>query len=363
MALRTIFGEQCWQPSGHYANLIIDDPLLRPKYGHLDFKVLLELMEKHNFSTTIAFVPRNYRRSLPQTVQMFRQHSDRLSICFHGNDHTLGEFASTDITRLNTAVSIAEFRMGLHTKSSSVPCVKVMVFPHEQFSEQAMRVLKACNFRAVVNSEASPQGPDITFTLAEIAQPANLRHGGLPLYYRRKPGQIKQQDLAFALFFGRPAFIFEHHEMFKRPEALIETVLMINSMAPGIRWTNLAVATANTNLRRRISEDTYRVRAYSTTAQVENNEDRSRRFIVEWNHPAGSPPVGKILRDGAIQLPFEVVDSTILVSTEITAHSSHMYSVFYRNEYPSLRGLGLAHNIKALVRRRLSEARDNYAIH
>jgi len=42
------------------ACLVIDDPLLKPRYGRLDYKNLLEEMKEHSFFTEIAFIPWNY---------------------------------------------------------------------------------------------------------------------------------------------------------------------------------------------------------------------------------------------------------------------------------------------------------------
>ena len=53
------------------ACLIIDDPVLRPKYGCLDYKRLLKEMKIHNFFTEIAFIPYNYRKSDAETVRLF----------------------------------------------------------------------------------------------------------------------------------------------------------------------------------------------------------------------------------------------------------------------------------------------------
>ena len=56
-------GDRGWHALHHDANLTIDDPWLREPYGHLDYKDLLTEMERHNFHTTIAFIPWNYDRS------------------------------------------------------------------------------------------------------------------------------------------------------------------------------------------------------------------------------------------------------------------------------------------------------------
>jgi len=360
MALRYIFGDQCWHPNELCASFIVDDPLLRLKYGYLNFETLLKLTKECNFSTTIAFIPHNYRRNLRQTVQMFRQNNDRLAICYHGNDHTAAEFASPDLVQLNTMTRIAEFRMRAHEKMTGLCCDRVMVFPQERFSVEAMKVLKSRNFFAAVSGGPHPAGCRVSLTLAEIAQPAVLRHSGFALFLRKYIGQAERLDFAFNLFFGRPVLIVDHHEIFARTETLIDTVSMINSMAPDIKWCNLATAITSSNLRRTASDGTCHVHAYSSAVPIFNKGNSPKRFVVEWNHPEGSPPVERVMQDEAFDHTFQVSASAVRLSTEFVPGESHTFSVEYRNDYPSLRGLGFRWEAKAFLRRRLSEARDNY---
>lgn len=360
MALRHIFGEASWHPCEHYASIIIDDPLLRPQYGFLNFESLLRLMKEYNFSTTVAFIPHNYRRNSKRVVQMFRGNDKRLAICFHGNDHTAAEFASNDTSRLNTMIRIAEARMNIHRQATGLPCHKVMVFPQGNFSVEAMRVLKASNFCAAVNSVPHPTSRPAALSLAELAQPAVLRYGGFPLFLRKAIREIKRQDIAFNLFFGRPVLVVEHHEAFRQPETLAEVAFTINSFSPRIRWSNLETAIVSSTLRRKLPEGTYHIRAYSGAVRIANNQDFPQRFLVEWNHSCQCPPVEHVLRAGELCQSYEVDDSGIRVSVELASSSCERFSVVYRNDYRSFRSLGFQWTAKALVRRRLSEVRDNY---
>lgn len=360
MALRYIFGELCWHPGEQYASFIIDDPLLRSKYGYLDFGSLLSMTKEYNFSTTIAFIPHNYRRNSKRIIQMFRQNSDRLAICFHGNDHTAAELASTEYCRLNTMLRIAEARMNIHTSESGLFCPKVMVFPHETFSIEAMEVLKSRNFVAAVTSDPHPAGRDLTITLAELAQPALHQFGEFPLFLRRYVGQVKKQDIAFNLFFGKPILIVEHHGVFRKPESLIETITMINETARNIHWCDLETAVINSILRRRTPDGCNHIHAFSGTTRIVNNRDSRQRVLVDWNHSRKCAPVQQILQDNTTEHSFEVSDSGIRLSVEMAPHSSHKFAVVYRNEFPSLRGLGFRWRGRAFTRRRLSELRDNY---
>ena len=359
MALRYVFGEECWHPNGHCASFTIDDPLLRAKYGYLDFETLLNLMKYNNFSTTIAFIPHNYRRNSQRTVQQFHQNSDRLSICFHGNDHTAGEFASTDSILLNTMVGIAEARMCVHGKSTGLPCDKVMVFPQDNYSVEAMRVLKSHNFLAATSGASHPVGARAGFSIGELAQPAILRYEGFPLFLRRYIGRFKREDIAYDLFFGKPALIYEHHEIFSRVETLIESVQLINSIVSDIRWCNIASAVANSYLRRRASDGASHVRAYSSAIHISNDSDTPQQFVLEWNHPEGCPPIEHVL-EGAVDRAFKISGSLVHLSAELPPRCSQTFSLVFRNDCQSLEGLGFQWDAKAFVRRRLSEVRDNY---
>jgi hypothetical protein len=359
MALRHIFGEECWRPGKAYASIIIDDPLLRRDYGYLNFESLLRLMEEYNFHTTISFIPHNYRRSSPRITRMFRKNAHRLSICFHGNDHTKAELASTDTALLNRILGIAEERMKVHEQVTGLHCDRVMVFPHDDYSVEAMEVLKSRNFRAA-SSRPDPVGKPVLLRVADLAQPAVLRYGGIPLFIRNFIRHIQSQDIAFNLFFGRPILIGEHHDTFKHPGSLLELVQKINSIAPGISWSNLESVADNSFLRRRRPDGTVQVRAYSSNVIIANDSASVERFSVEWDQSGQRSPIEHVLRDG---IPFQDVefdDTGIRVLAELPPGASRTFSLVYRNDHAALGTPGFMWDAKVFLRRRLSEARDNY---
>ena len=360
MALRYIFGGQCWHPGEHYASLTIDDPLLRPSYGFLNFESLLHLMEEANFSTTIAFIPHNYRRNARQIIELFHKNRNRFAICFHGNDHTAAEFASDDIPRLNTMLGIAESRMDIHCRATGLRCHRVMVFPQEHFSVEAMEVLKSRNFSAAVSSTPHPTGRQVAITLGDIAEPAILRHAGFPLFLRKYIAETEKQDIAFNLFFGKPVLIVDHHEAFRHPDLLVEAITMINSLAPEIRWSDLETAVTNSILKRRAPDGSNYVRAYSNTVRVTNDEQSQQRYIIEWKHLGQCPFVEQVVCDGRPFDLFEADEFGIRLSVELTPGDSNAFSVVYRNDYSSLEDLGFCWSAKAYIRRRICELRDNY---
>jgi len=359
MALRHMFGEYSWHPRENHASLIIDDPLLRPRHGFLQFEELLRLMDKYNFFTTIAFIPYNYRRNARRTVEMFKENRSRFGICFHGNDHSWAELASTDTAHLNDLLRTAEARMDIFRKDAGFSCNKVMVFPQGRFSREAMKVLKSRNFLAAANSTPHPSKLPVKLSVGELSQPAVLRWEGFPLFLRSAMRPTKQ-DMAFSVFFGKPVLIEEHHEIFRRPETVAEAATTVNSVVPQIHWSDLETAVCNSILQRRMSNGTYHVRAYSGTVRIVNDRATSQRFLIEWNHTGPCLSVGQVLQDGTPLPSYEIDESGIRISVSLAARSVSTFSVVYRNDNSGGARPGFSWNARVFIRRRIAEVNDNF---
>jgi hypothetical protein len=360
MFIRYAFREENWLPHQHHATFIIDDPLLRKDYGFLNYERLLGLMDKYNFHTSIAFIPHNCRRSSLGVTRLFRERSDRYSICFHGNDHTAAEFATKDAGLLNAMLTMAEERMDLHQKKTGIECDKVMVFPQENFSPEAMEVLRAHNFYGGVNSGPYPLGDRAGLTLADIIEPAILKYGGFPLFLRKYVREIAVQDVAFNLFFGKPVLIVDHHDIFKNPDCLTQLVSRIHTLAPEIRWSNLRTAIENSYLRRWTPEGTLQVRPYSNAGEIENTSETLLGCSVEWRGYR-EIPVERVLLDGVPWTDARMNSKGIQLSFDLPPGESRKFSVVYRNDFGlSDANRGAQWKARAFLRRRLSEIRDNH---
>jgi len=359
MALRHFFGEECWRPGKPQASIIIDDPLLWRDYGYLNFESLLRAAEQHNFHTTISFIPHNYKRNSARIIRMFRENPHRLSICFHGNDHTQAEFASNDTTLLNSRLSIAEERMKVHGQVTGLHCDKVMVFPQDDYSVEALRVLKSRNFRAAISSPY-PVGKLVPLTIGDLAQPAVLRYAGFPVFTRSFIKHTSREDIAFNIFFGKPILIGEHHDTFQRPASLLELVGEINSIAPGTSWCNLESVVDYTTLKRRRPDGTVQVRPYSSHVRIANDSCSTERYSIEWCQSGQNSPIEHVLQDGTQSPRVTVEDARIRISAELPTGASQTFSIVYRNDHATLGKPGVMWDARAYLRRRLCEVRDNY---
>jgi hypothetical protein len=360
MALRYIFGDRSWHPAQNQASLIIDDPLLRPNYGFLNFLQLLRLMREHNFATTIAFIPHNFRRSSPQTVALFQQNSNQLSICFHGNDHTGAEFATNDAALLNTVLFSAELRMSEHERNTGLICDRSMVFPQGRFSRQAMASLRCHNFEAAINTNPHTYGQRQKLTLRDRAEPALLRYSGFPLFLRKYSQDTHEVDIAFNLFFGIPILLVEHHDVFADPQRLTEAVQRINRAAPNIRWCSAGEAVRGSLLRRRVSRDLIHIKAYARTVQVDNPRSVPQDFIIEWACLGSTASLAGVYSNDRYSTEFNADESGVRTRARIDGGRSERFTMRDIPAGSSGIRLGFRHTARVFIRRRLSELRDNY---
>jgi hypothetical protein len=289
---------------------------------------------------------------------MFKERPDRLSICFHGNDHTGSEFAATDTRLLNSMLTTAEARMEAHRKRTGLPCDKVMVFPQGCFSEEAMSVLNAHNFLGAVNTTPHPEGKPALYTIGDLMCPSVWKYGGFPLFLRKYPSEIAAQDIALNAFVGKPVLVVEHHEIFKDPQPLIQVVKLINSIVPGARWANLQTAVENSYLSRVSSDGVVHIRPGSKALQIENHERNPVTCSVEWDACQSKPD--KVLVDREDWCVISRNATSAHLTLDLPVGASRRIEIVHKNEF----GLSNANQkfdwrAKAIVRRRLSDIRDN----
>jgi hypothetical protein len=218
------------------ACLIIDDPLIKPRYGCLDYSMLLQEMKEHSFFSEIAFIPWNYKRSHAKTVRLFAENPAYFGICVHGCNHTGNEFGQGDYQALSALSSNALWCMEQHMKITGLPFDPVMVFPQGRFSSTAMQALKDQGYQAAFNSTL--QSTDICeVPQNEYLQPATTFYHDFPLFLRRYPKDksLFIQDIAC----GRPIIIVEHPGAFKNGyKEITDLVDWINGLG-NIKWKSL----------------------------------------------------------------------------------------------------------------------------
>jgi hypothetical protein len=360
MFLRHVFKDQMWHNPTRRANLIVDDPLLRRSYGFLNYANLLQEMDVYNFSTTIAFIPWNYRRTSKSTAKLIKSRPDKYSICVHGCDHTEGEFSSTNADRLDAQLCLATERMKAHERSTGIPYAKVMVFPQGKFSTTALGPLKSHNYLAAVNSSSVPEdlGKAHGLTVADLLVPAVSKYSGFPLFMRRYPRRLA--DFAFDLFLGKPALIVEHHNYFKGGyEDVRKFMIQINSLSNRLYWMDLDEIITNTYLKRCVSHDTIECKILSNH-QIIHNLEKSWKMYTLLKYEDNIIPLKSASVNGR-KYPITVEDNQFRLCIEVPPNSVVEVTMDYGNTYQHVKKAeSLGRNVKIYLRRHLSEVRDNY---
>lgn len=354
--LRRMYGRRCWQPQAQQAGFIIDDPLLRKRYGFVDYRALVSQMERRDFATTIAFIPWNYRRTDPEVAPLFRNSGGRLSLCVHGCDHTAGEFGQGDLDQLSARAWRAIERMRRHQRSSGIPFAEAMVFPQGVFCRQAIRALQLAGFQAAVNS--SPYAVDEPhLSLRDFLNLAVTRYSGFPVFFRRYPRDIV--EFAFDFFLGRPALLVEHHGFLKDGgERLLEWVERLNALQPGLRWGGVGEIVSRACLMRRDASDRVEVLVVGDGALIENPHTGPVGCRVL--QPTACPdPVEQVLVDGQT-VAHRVSGQRLEIELQLPPGRSVRLEI--RRRRPAVGPVAAGSwpdRAKVGLRRRLSEFRDN----
>lgn len=278
MFLRRALGDHLWHTPQPMACFVLDDPPLWPRYGFFRYDALLSAMRQSGFSTSIAFIPWNYRRSRPGVAEHFLRDPSRYSLSVHGCDHSAREFGGSDLELLRQRCQAALDRMLRHRQLSGVPFDDVMVFPQGVFSTTAMRALRSTGFLAAVNSTPfAVDDSNAGLPLSELLGVAVLRYDNLPLFLRRYPRSVA--DLAFDLFVGKPALLVEHHGYFRNGcNALREFVDRLNGIEKQLEWTSLGTVCSRAHQRRRRPDGSYQVRFYTDRFALENAGAQPERY-------------------------------------------------------------------------------------
>lgn len=359
MFLKHVFRGRCWHTDATFANLIIDDPLLRAKYGFLDYKRLLQAMDEHGFASTIAFIPWNFRRTSTDVAELVRRRREKFTLCMHGCNHTKDEFGQTDCGKLHQMITVATRRMEAHRERTGLSFSKVMVFPRLAFSVQAMKMLRRERFLGAVNSHATPFhfGGRLP-SIADYLDLAVMRYEGLPLFLRRQPWKIP--ELAFDAFAGKPLLLETHHYDFKYGyDRIGELVDQVAALSDHIEWIGLGDILRQAYMVRENADGTVQCRMYGDQVLIRNRSDSVRTFTIlktETNRMQlqrvliDDPNAHCSLTNGRLQMITDIPPRA-LVSIEV----QHEDAVSWPEENRSRAG-----DLRVAVRRHLSEFRDNY---
>jgi hypothetical protein len=380
--IKSALRDASWRSPGTSACLVIDDPLLRRAYGCIEFPALLAAMERHRFSSSIAFIPWNWRRSRPDAVQLFRDNPHRFSLAVHGCDHTGGEFGATDVHVLHAKATLALERMRSHQSTTGIHHDEVMVFPQGVFSAAAMEALKHSNYVAAVNTEiASIDASRTMLKVSDVWDVAVTRYG-FPLFTRRYP-RDGVANFAFDALLGKPIIIVIHHDFCGDGGIeLAAFVERLNALKTAITWRSLgelvrrsyrwrpagpAAAFAPCDSapkeagRYTPAVDVADVEMYGNELKLQNSGVGRMRFRVSKREP--DPSSVTAVYAGSHSIPWETREGRLQYEVDVEAGEALLVRVQFDARMRVIhRPAPLRQRVKTGLRRYLSEARDNYIV-
>jgi hypothetical protein len=358
--LKWAFRHMISNPVPINASLIVDDPPLKRRYGFLHFREALDLMDRHNFSTTIAFIPWNWRRTDPETLRLFQRHPKKLSLVVHGCNHTASEFAERSPAALNRMIGASKHRMESFRRTASCEADRVMVFPQGEFSPEAGRALKLNGFLAAVNTEVLPakRAPNET-TISDLWNVAIMRYGTFPIFTRRYAAH-GIENFAFDGLLGKPCFIAAHHDIFRDHAAnLVDLVARLNSLNWNLVWRPLGDAVRRSFAFRRLHDGTTVIQMFASTLVLENPRAYAHDTLLLKQE--ADPECVQAVSVNQKSAGFNVDGGHLRICLTTLPGETAAVDVAYRNTAQ----LTPARNsfrtmIKVVAHRHFSEFRDNY---
>ena len=327
-------GTRAWHPDGHYANLTIDDPWLTQPYGNLDFSALLAEMDRHNFHTTIAFIPWNFDRSEPQVVSLFLKHPERFSICMHGNNHAHQEFGDYERNPLNR--QIADIKQGIARMErfrslTGIPYDRFMVFPHAVAPEKTFTLLTSYGFSGTANSSNVPMNTDPPSHLGFLFRPSTSVYGGLLSLYRHPAVKdVSRTRLAIQSFLGNPLLFYSHENLFEGGAGAFNGLAdFVNELQSDVRWTSLGEIARHSHLIRSRLDGNFDVLMFSSEMDLVNPGQEEREFFL--TKAVQSSEVDSVTIDGS-PATFRLAGNVYSMSLSIPAHQVCKVRFTYKND-------------------------------
>jgi hypothetical protein len=359
--IRWAFPLSSWHAPEASACLVIDDPLLKSTHGFVDFRELLALMKRYKFSTNIAFIPWNWRRSAPEVVRLFRENPEHFSLSVHGCDHTRAEFGNSSQQRLYWKTQQALERMNRHESITGICHDPVMVFPQGIFSEAAMSALKRTDLIASVNNDIISADPHPrTITISDVWDIAVMCYS-FPLFTRRYPWE-GIENFAFDALLGKPAIAVIHHDYCSdHCASLVNFIEQLNALPCAPIWRNLGEVVRRCYRQREDSPGATEVEMYGTELRIENRSGQPKRFLIKRRE--GEPSAIERICTEAQEIGWQTVDGHIDFEIELNPGENRVIRVkFHDLAVKGFKGDNRLYRVKAMLRRFLCEVRDNYVM-
>lgn len=252
--------------------------------------------------------------------------------------------------------------MSLHEERTGLAHDRIMVFPQGIFSEVAIAELKRAGFNAAVNTEvhSNPAGGH-KLKISDVWDVALMTYSDFPIYTRRYPAQ-GIENFAFDLLLGKPCLVVIHHDFCSdRYVRLSHFIEQLNALKVPLVWRCLGDVLRRSYRQKEVSPDSIEIEMYGSELLIENRSERMKSYLIRRRER--HPDSIENLDAGSRQLPWECVGDWIQFKLELPPGETTLLTLHFKGaEDVAYVRQNFAHRVKTMLRRHLSEARDNYLV-
>jgi len=235
-----------------------------------------------------------------------------------------------------------------------------MVFPQGVFSAEAIPELKRANFNAVVNTEVHSNPPgERKLRISDVWDVAVMTYGDFPIYTRRYPAQ-GVENLAFDLLLGKPSLVVIHHDFCSDGCAcLVQFINQLNALKVHLTWRSLGDVVKRSYRQKELSPSSVEIEMYGNELLIENDSDRAKRYFVSRRERESHTIESLHAVSGEVR--WDSAGDCIRCEVNLGPGESTLLTLRFKPaEHPVQSSQSLGYATKTMLRRYLSEARDNY---
>lgn len=234
--------ERGWEGPPLQASYMFDDPNLHwASYGFVDYRELIRQATARRYHVAFATVPLDAWWVHKPTRTLFEQHPDRISLLYHGNDHTSNELGNrSSVPELRRLLSQAVGRVSRFEASTGLSVSSVMAPPHGACSDAALGVMSELGFEAATVSRGSlhHHNPSAQWTTSFGFRPCG-DVAGLPVIPRFGLTRSCGNDILIAALLRQPIIPVTHHDALADGYGLLSELADVINGLGAVRWASL----------------------------------------------------------------------------------------------------------------------------
>jgi hypothetical protein len=312
------------------------------------------MMKEHDFHTTIAIIPANWKMSHHGVISLFLANPDYFSLVQFGNSGSGYEFymddsgeGSDDSAMLmptrtvdDQELAIAEgmSRLKMLEASTGLSSDPIMIFPGGIGSETAFELLKKKGYLATVNVQDTPLGSTRPSDWDYAMHPVVNNFAGFPNFLRKmpEPSQAYQPALFTSyldLFIGKPVLYYSYSSnrsvFASGMDAFTPIAEQINSIPGDVSWKSLGYIARHLHAKKLNDDGSLSIRMYTRELILTNEYPAEKVFHVS-SFYSGSIPIKKITING-YDFPYSIVDDQIQLDVVLPSGEEMRIEIEYHS--------------------------------